>query len=114
MMRFYLYLVKTNTNIFFPLTAFLIPALALVLIKFAGCDKTLVVALICICVGCNGFSFISINCNHIDIAPNFAGTLMGITNCVANTAGFLAPMAVAKIIEGHVSIFKLFNEKLLS
>jgi len=93
-----------NTRKVFNSFAFLIPALALVLIKFAGCDKTLVVALICICVGCNGFSFISINCNHIDIAPNFAGTLMGITNCVANTAGFLAPMAVAKIIEGHEDI----------
>jgi hypothetical protein len=27
---------------------------------------------------------------------------MGITNMVANTMGFLAPMAISYIIEGHV------------
>jgi len=77
--------------------AFIIPALALILIRYAGCHKYAVVALLCVCVGFNGASFISINCNHIDIAPNFSGTLMGITNCLANTAGFLAPMLVGHI-----------------
>ena len=59
-------------------------------------------ALFCINVGFNGFQWNSFTCNHIDIAPNFAGTLMGITNMVANTAGFLAPMAISHIIEDHV------------
>ncbi len=79
------------------------PALCLILIYFAKCDKVLVVVLLCSTVGLNGFQFSSVNCNHIDIAPNFAGTLMGLTNMTANTMGFLAPMAVSYIIEGHVS-----------
>ena len=65
-------------------------------------------ALLCITVGFNGFQFNSVNCNHIDIAPNFAGTLMGITNMSANTAGFLAPMVISFIIEDHVRNIFIF------
>ena len=85
-------------------TAFVIPAICLLGIKYAGCDKVLVVVLLCLTVGFNGFQFNSINCNHIDIAPNFAGTLMGITNMFANFSGFLAPMLISYIIEDHVSL----------
>ena len=59
------------------------------------------IILLCACVGINGFQFSSVNCNHIDIAPNFAGTLMGITNMFANFPGFFAPMAISHIIENH-------------
>lgn len=34
------------------------------------------------------------NCNHIDIASNFSGTLMGITNMFATIPGFLGPAVV--------------------
>lgn len=36
--------------------------------------------------------------NHIDIAPNFAGTLMGITNGVANIMSIIAPLLVGFIV----------------
>ena len=77
----------------------------MVLIQFAGCNKALVVTLLCICVGINGFHLSSVYCNHIDIAPNFAGTLIGITNTFANFTGFLAPMVVSHIIENHDDAF---------
>ena len=92
-----------DKTFYFP--AFLVPALCLVMIHFAGCNKPLVVALLCMTVGINGMQFNSVNVNHIDIGSNFAGTLMGITNMTANMAGFLAPMAISYIIEGHVSNF---------
>lgn len=34
------------------------------------------------------------NVNHLDIAPNFSGTLMGISNCLATIPGFLGPYIV--------------------
>ena len=43
------------------------------------------------------------NINHMDLAPNFAGTLMGLTNCVATLAGVLAPFATGYVINEHVS-----------
>ncbi|CAG2179341.1 unnamed protein product [Oppiella nova] len=31
-------------------------------------------------------------CTHVDMAPDYAGTLMGITNSLGNIPGFLAPI----------------------
>jgi ACS family sodium-dependent inorganic phosphate cotransporter-like MFS transporter 5 len=42
--------------------------------------------------------------NHLDITPRFAGILMAITNCTANFAGLLAPMAAGNIIDGKPTI----------
>jgi len=75
-----------------------------VCLAFVGCQHEAVLALLCITVGFNGFSFSGFQANHIDIASNFSGTLMGITNMVGNVMGFLAPMAVSAIIIGHVSL----------
>ncbi|KOB65894.1 Sodium-dependent phosphate transporter, partial [Operophtera brumata] len=36
---------------------------------------------------------------HIDMAPNFAGTLMGITNCVANMVAIIVPLAAGTILK---------------
>ena len=96
---------KDNFLIFKNILAFIPPAICLVMIYYAGCNKVLVIALLCATVGINGFNFSSVSCNHIDIAPRFAGTLMGLTNSVANTMGFLAPQIIGKIIDGHVSNF---------
>ena len=40
----------------------------------------------------------------MDLSPNYAGTLMGITNTMANIAGFVTPYVVGSIIEGNVRI----------
>lgn len=42
-------------------------------------------------------------CNHIDLAPNYAGTLMGITNCCANIMSIIAPLVVGLIVKEEVS-----------
>jgi len=95
------YWTTTTTRKIMNTLAFIPPAICLVMIYYAGCNKVLVIALLCATVGINGFNFSSVSCNHIDIAPRFAGTLMGLTNSVANTMGFLAPQIIGKIIDGH-------------
>lgn len=45
--------------------------------------------------------------NHIDIAPNFAGTLMAITNTVATIPGIVVPIFVGKLTESDVSKSKV-------
>jgi len=42
--------------------------------------------------------------NHIDIASNHAGILMGITNTVANISGFLGPYVAGVLINGNVHL----------
>ena len=45
----------------------------------------------------------------MDLAPNYAGTMMGITNTIGNFAGFVAPYITGLIIDGQVR--NLFKEK---
>lgn len=82
--------------------AFLGPSITLVLLIFAGCNRPAVLTLLCLTVGLNGFNYSGVNCNHIDVAPNFAGTLMGITNTAANVMGFVTPIVVSHIVEATV------------
>lgn len=51
--------------------------------------------------------------NHMDLAPNFAGTLIGITNSLANVTTLLEPLLVRFIIRDPVSfvILKILKRK---
>jgi ACS family sodium-dependent inorganic phosphate cotransporter len=42
--------------------------------------------------------------NHIDIAPNFAGSLMAVTNTVATIPGIIVPIFVGWITHGNQTI----------
>lgn len=42
--------------------------------------------------------------NHIDIAPNFAGTLMAVTNTLATLPGIFVPLFVGAITAKQVMI----------
>ena len=87
----------------FFLLAFVTPSVCLGLLFFAKCEAVWVILLISLTIGVNGLHFHSVSCNHVDIAPRFAGTLMGITNFAANFMGFVAPWIIKKIINGQVS-----------
>lgn len=41
--------------------------------------------------------------NHIDISPNFAGTMMSLSNFVANMIASLAPIVTGLILTDVVS-----------
>ena len=57
--------------------------------------------LLTVAVGSNGFIYAGEQSAMLDIANNFAGTLMGVINALGNTMGFVAPMIVGAVIEGH-------------
>ena len=46
--------------------------------------------------------------NHLDIAPRFAGILMGISNSVATIAGIISPYVVGLLTDNQV-MFMLFS-----
>jgi len=77
------------------------PALALLGASFVGDDPTLAMVLLTVAVGCNGCIYSGEQSAMLDIAPNFAGTLMGVINALGNTMGFVAPTIVGYIIKGH-------------
>lgn len=80
------------------------PMVCLILVGYAGCNRTTAVALLCLGVGLNGSTFSGFINSHLDIAPNFAGTLMGLTNCVATIPGFVAPMVAGALINGRETV----------
>lgn len=47
--------------------------------------------------------------NHIDIAPNYAGTLVAITNTVATIPGIVVPVFVGKLTETDVSFYLILK-----
>ena len=78
--------------------AFAGTAICLFIIPFIGRDRFMNILLLIIALGINGMSMAGFTVTHVDMSPNYAGTLMGITNCIANFAGVLAPMTVGFIL----------------
>ncbi|KAJ6640943.1 putative inorganic phosphate cotransporter [Pseudolycoriella hygida] len=82
-----------------------IPMLALIGLGYVSNDqKNLAIGLLTLAVGINAATYLGFQCNHIDLAPNYAGTLMGITNCCANIMSIIAPLVVGLIVKDESNI----------
>jgi cyanate permease len=79
------------------------PSLALLGLTFISTeDPTAAVALLTIAVGVNSAAYLGFNLNHIDLSPNYAGTMMGISSCIATIMSIVAPMLVGLIVTDEV------------
>lgn len=63
------------------------------------------VALLTTAIGINAATYLGFQVNHIDLSPNHAGTMMGITNCAANICSLIAPLVVGLVMHDPVSPF---------
>ena len=78
--------------------AFGLCAIFLVLCGFiGGISKWAALTFVTLAIGANGLEVASFTGNHIDIASNYAGFLVGLTNSLGSIGGILAPQ-VAKTI----------------
>ncbi|XP_076063253.1 sialin-like isoform X2 [Oratosquilla oratoria] len=84
--------------------AALLPALCLVLVTYVGCNTDLAVVLLTIGTMFYGAMYSGFLSNHIDIAPSFAGTLMGISNTVATIPGIVVPSFVGYMTHGNQTV----------
>ena len=39
---------------------------------------------------------------YVEVSPNFAGSIMGIVNGIANAMGIVVPMVAALLVDGNV------------
>uniref|UniRef100_A0A8C0IF87 Solute carrier family 17 member 4 n=1 Tax=Bubo bubo TaxID=30461 RepID=A0A8C0IF87_BUBBB len=76
----------------------LLPAAFLVAVPYIGCSSTVVVVLLTLALTIISLTGAGININHIDIAPRYAGFLLGITNTFGIVAGIIAPTAVGLLV----------------
>ncbi|XP_017785014.1 PREDICTED: putative inorganic phosphate cotransporter [Nicrophorus vespilloides] len=75
------------------------PALALLGLGFVSTEDPLApIVLLVVAVGINSATYCGYQVNHIDLSPNHAGTLMGITNGAANIFSIIAPLSVQFIV----------------
>ncbi|CAF1364609.1 unnamed protein product [Rotaria sordida] len=73
-------------------------------IAYMGCNQIGAVVCCIIAVGFLGLHTCGPLTSHLDIASNYAGTLMGITNSLAAIPGFIAPYVVGAITNKNQTI----------
>lgn len=71
-----------------------LPAIFLVAVGFSGCSGALAVTFLTVSSALGGFSAAGVFINQIDIAPRYAGILLGITNTFGTVPGVVAPIVV--------------------
>ncbi|XP_065161518.1 sialin [Atheta coriaria] len=81
-----------------------IPMLCFMAMIYIGCMKYVAVILMTITVTVIGGMFSGFLSNHIDIAPNFAGTLMALTNTAATIPGIIVPLFVGELTQKDPSL----------
>uniref|UniRef100_A0A1Y1MXD5 Major facilitator superfamily (MFS) profile domain-containing protein n=1 Tax=Photinus pyralis TaxID=7054 RepID=A0A1Y1MXD5_PHOPY len=90
-----------------PILGSLVPAASLVVLGAIGDTdadiKDAAIVLLFIAVGVNSFTYCGYNVNHMDISPNHAGTLMGITNGLSNITSIIAPLILEFIVTDEAS-----------
>eukprot|EP00088_Acartia_fossae_P010328 TRINITY_DN15141_c0_g1_i3.p1 TRINITY_DN15141_c0_g1~~TRINITY_DN15141_c0_g1_i3.p1 ORF type:complete len:555 (+),score=53.77 TRINITY_DN15141_c0_g1_i3:130-1794(+) len=89
---------RSVTRKLFNSLGFCLPAVFLVLAGYSGCDVDSTIVFLALAGGTNSLHYSGLMSTHLDMSPNFAGTLLGITNGFANVMGFLAPAFTGYII----------------
>ena len=90
------------------------PALGLVGLSFVGCNPEWAVVFLVLSVGFNGASYSGYQGNHMELSPNYAGTLMGITNMIGNFAGFITPYVAGVLVNNNQTLAAWRNVFLIS
>ena len=71
--------------------------------SYVGCDHTtLAVVLFSLALSSSALNMSSYNVNHLDIAPRYAGVLMGITNTAGTIPGMIGPYVVGYLTDNEV------------
>ncbi|XP_017890385.1 sialin-like [Ceratina calcarata] len=78
------------------------PSICLAVIAHIGCDRTTSTVFLILGVVLCGAIFVGHLVNQNDLAPNYAGILMGITNTPGTISAFILPALVGALMEeGH-------------
>ncbi|XP_056643227.1 sialin-like isoform X2 [Diorhabda sublineata] len=77
------------------------PAIFIMIASYSGCDRYLTVAMFTIAMGFMGPFYCGMKVNALDLAPNYAGTLMAIVNGIGAITGIIAPYLAGALTEDH-------------
>lgn len=88
------------------------PAVCLMCMVLVECNRLGTISLLFTAITLQGGICTGFMVNHIDIAPNFAGTLYGITNAVATIPAWVAPLMVGALTNNQVRGEGMNGEKM--
>lgn len=78
--------------------------LGLIGVCLSGCNSTMNVAFFMLSIAVGGFAYCGYMLSHLDLSPEYAGTLMGVSNTISNLTGFLAPLVVGALTEKYQTL----------
>lgn len=85
-----------------------VPVLTLIWLGYmTRAQSDLAVILLTFTVSISSATHLGFQVNHIDLTPNFAGTLVGITNSASQVASSIAPLVVGYVVTDTVSSFQI-------
>lgn len=74
-----------------------VPMVTLIALAYVT-NTTLAMVLLTTAVGMSAGTNVGFLVNHIDLSPNFAGSLMAITNSISNVWSMIAPIVAGMIL----------------
>lgn len=96
------YLTTTQVRRYFNCGAFLAQTVFMMLAAFLLHPVTSMVC-ITIAVGFGAFAWSGFAVNHLDVAPQYASILMGISNTFATIPGIISPIITGVLVQDGVS-----------
>ncbi|XP_060535495.1 sialin-like [Cylas formicarius] len=97
---------KTKIRKWFTVFSHIVPGLFLIIQTTVGCEVNWAIALITLSLASNGASTITNLQNAQDLAPNFAGSMYAIANCIGSTTGFISPLVVGHLTAERNGIYE--------
>lgn len=76
-----------------------IPGILLLGASYAGTNEALIVFLFSLGMGFMGLWYPGMKVNPLDLSPNYAATVMAISNAIGSAAGFAAPIIVSQLTQ---------------
>lgn len=95
------YLTTTQVRRYFNCGAFLAQAIFMLVAAYAAHPIYSIVALVA-AIGSGAFTVSGFCVNHLDIAPQYAGILFGISNTVGSVPGIVSPLLTGYIVQSQV------------
>uniref|UniRef100_U5ERG1 Sialin n=1 Tax=Corethrella appendiculata TaxID=1370023 RepID=U5ERG1_9DIPT len=96
------YLTTTQVRRYFNCVAFIAQTMFMVLAGYMQ-DPAAMMTSMTIGIGLGAFAWTGFAVNHLDIAPQYAGLLMGITNTFGTIPGIVSPMITGHIVQNRLS-----------
>jgi ACS family sodium-dependent inorganic phosphate cotransporter len=90
-------------NAYFSLSGTIPAAIFLLIIAYIGCARVATTVLLILSIVTSGIIFVGHLCNQNDLAPNYAGILMGITNTPGSISAFILPPIIGALVADGVS-----------